>query len=374
MSTFDWITQAARLREQGGAFALVSVLRVQAPASARPGDKALVLADGTIHGWIGGGCAQPAVLRTVRQALQDGRARSVRITPSAQGSERDLGDVLEFGMACHSGGTLELFIDPVLADPLLVVIGNTPVARSLVSLAPQLGLRVAWAGVGLQEQEVEGVQCLAGDDPQLLRRELGEGGFVVVATQGQRDLQGLRAALALRAAGIWFVASARKASVLRQSLIASGADAGAVQAIVAPAGTPISAHTPPEIALSVLAAVVAARRAGAQAARAVPAPQPLGAAAGAPEDLAPAPQAASCCGHGAAAAEPAVPQPASCCGHGAAAAEPAVPQAASCRGHGASSAEPAVPEAASCCGHGASSPEALRPAEHAAQTPSCCGH
>ena len=94
MTSFDWITQAACLREQGHAFALVSVLRVQAPASARAGDKALVLADGTIHGWIGGGCAQPAVLRTVRQALADGRARSVRITPAAQGSERDLGDVL----------------------------------------------------------------------------------------------------------------------------------------------------------------------------------------------------------------------------------------------------------------------------------------
>ncbi len=339
MPSFDWITQAARLREQGRAFALVSVLRVQAPASARPGDKALVLADGTIHGWIGGGCAQPAVLRTVRQALQDGRARSVRITPAAQGSERDLGDVLEFGMACHSGGTLELFVDPVLADPLLVVIGNTPVARSLVSLAPQLGLRVAWAGVGLRQQEAEGVQCIASDDPEVLRRELGDGGFVVVATQGQRDLQGLRAALALRAGGVWFVASARKAAVLRESLIASGADALAVQAIVAPAGTPISAHTPPEIALSVLAAVVAARRAGVPAIEAAQAaPQ---ASIAAIDPVAPGASAeGECCGHGAPAAEPAVREAASRCGHGS-------PQAAAAAGQPV----PAAAGSHSCCGH-----------------------
>ena len=347
MSSFDWITQAARLREQGRAFALVSVLRVQAPASARPGDKALVLADGTIHGWIGGGCAQPAVLRTVRQALQDGRARSVRITPAAQGSERDLGDVLEFGMACHSGGTLELFVDPVLADPLLVVIGNTPVARSLVSLSPQLGLRVAWAGVGLQQQEACGVQCIASDDPEVLRRELGDGGFVVVATQGQRDLQGLRAALALQAGGVWFVASARKAAVLRESLVASGADALAVQAIVAPAGTPISAHTPPEIALSVLAAVVAARRAGvppiqqapAAAAAGLPAVEPVASGASAP---------GACCGHRAQVQQAPAPAPesASCCGHRSA-------QSAAPAEQPAPTEQPAPAAAAihSCCGH-----------------------
>lgn len=342
MSTFDWITQAARLREQGRAFALVSVLRVQAPASARPGDKALVLADGTIHGWIGGGCAQPAVLRTVRQALQDGRARSVRITPAAQGSERDLGDVLEFGMACHSGGTLELFVDPVLADPLLVVIGNTPVARSLVSLAPQLGLRVAWAGVGLQAQEAGGVLCIASDDPEVLRRELGDGGFVVVATQGQRDLQGLRAALAMRPGGVWFVASARKAAVLRESLIAAGSDARAVESIVAPAGTPISAHTPPEIALSVLAAVVAARRAGVPVAGGGREPASEQAPAGEPEAAAAGAAAASCCAHRAAAPEPGAAEGGSCCGH----------HAQQARADAASEVPaPAAAVSHSCCGH-----------------------
>ena len=92
--------------------------------STSPGafDKAVVTADGNLHGWVGGGCAQPAVVRTVRQVLNDGRARLIRIAPTDDGHERDLGDVLEFGMACHSGGTLELFVDPVLPHAQLVVL------------------------------------------------------------------------------------------------------------------------------------------------------------------------------------------------------------------------------------------------------------
>ena len=86
-----------------------------------------------MHGWVGGGCAQPAVVRAVRQVLADGHARLIRIAPTAEDAERDLGDVLEFGMACHSGGTLELFVDPVLPRAQLVVIGASPVAQALCS-------------------------------------------------------------------------------------------------------------------------------------------------------------------------------------------------------------------------------------------------
>jgi xanthine dehydrogenase accessory factor len=95
----------------------------------------------------------------------------------------------------------------------------------------------------------------------LLGSQLAPGGWAVVATQGRRDLQGLKAALALQPRRTWFVASARKGAVLKESLIASGEDAARVNAIVAPAGAAIGPQTPEEIALSVLAAVVAARRA-----------------------------------------------------------------------------------------------------------------
>lgn len=242
MNATDVLAAAQRLQTEQQPFALVSVLRVQAPASAQAGDKAVVTADGIAAGWIGGGCAQPAVMKTVRQALADGRARLLRISPAEEGQVRELGDVLEFGMACHSGGTLELFVDPVLPVARLVVIGETPLAQALATLAPHVGL-----------------QTLAVSDEA--SAAIPPGAFVVVATQGRRDLPGLRTALKLRPRQVFFVASARKGAVLKAALKEAGEDAAAVDAIVAPAGQPIGAQTPPEIALSVLAAVVAARRA-----------------------------------------------------------------------------------------------------------------
>lgn len=296
----DWIHAATRLQTQQQPFALVTVLRVQPPASAKAGDKALVTADGAIHGWIGGGCAQPAVVKTVRQALQDGQPRTIRITPTDETAERNLGDVLEFGMACHSGGTLELFIDPVLPAAHLVVLGDSPVAQALVGLAPRVGFTVSVVADGASaERFPDARSVVSSDDPVHVAAELPSSGFAVVATQGRRDLQGLKAALALQPRSLWFVASARKAGVLKQTLVASGEDQARVAAIRAPAGEPIGAQTAEEIALTVLMAVVAARRSPGHAAA-----SPIRAEAGAAKAAAAeavstataSASASSCCG------------------------------------------------------------------------------
>ena len=289
------ISAAHRLQSSGTPYALVSVVRALAPASARPGDKAVVTADGQMQGWVGGGCAQPAVLRTVRQVLADGHARLIRIAPTEERHEKDLGDVLEFGMSCHSGGTLELFVDPVLPRPQLVVIGASPVAQGLAELAPRTGFAVTVVAHEADRAAFTDAQrVLTGDDPLVVVPQVAPGAWVVVATQGRRDVQGLRLALALQARQVSFVASERKAQVLRDSLVAAGADAQAVAAIVAPAGLPMAAETPQEIALSVLAAIVAQRR------RSTAAPAPTPAAASVAEP-APVPQrsaaaAHDCCG------------------------------------------------------------------------------
>ncbi len=263
MQALPILDTAQRLQQQGEPFCLVSVLRVQAPASARPGDKAVVTAERIVDGWIGGGCAQPAVQRTVRQALADGRARIIRISPAEEGEARELQDVLEFGMACHSGGTLELFVDPVLPQARLVIVGDSPLAAALSSLAPRVGLPVTvLAHEADAARFADAEHVWPSDDAAAAAEHVAPGAFVVVATQGRRDLQGLRAALALQARRIFFVASARKAQVLKAALIEAGHAPQAVQAIVAPAGQAIGAQTPAEIALSVLAAVVAARRGG----------------------------------------------------------------------------------------------------------------
>ncbi|MFT3817352.1 MAG: XdhC family protein [Rubrivivax sp.] len=301
------ITAAHRLQSSGTPYALVSVVRALAPASARPGDKAVVTADGRMQGWVGGGCAQPAVIRTVRQVLADGHARMIRIAPTEEGHEKDLGDVLEFGMACHSGGTLELFVDPVLPRPQLVVIGASPVAQSLAELAPRTGFAVTVIAHDADRAAfADSERLIATDEPAVVAPQVAPGAWVVVATQGRRDVQALRLALALQARQVSFVASERKAKVLKDSLVAAGADAEAVAAIVAPAGYPMAAETPQEIALSVLAAVVSHRRRGTAArdAAAAPAPAfalPAEAASSASPVIAPLPALAggdgrSCCG------------------------------------------------------------------------------
>jgi xanthine dehydrogenase accessory factor len=317
MNRHEWITQAARLQSAEQPFALVTVLSAQAPTSGKAGDKAVVTAEGQIHGWIGGGCAQPAVLKTVRRALLDGLSRKIRIAPSDESAERDLGDVLEFGMACHSGGTLELFIDPVMPSATLTVVGDSPVARALVSLAPRVGLRVAVVAQGAVAADFpDADQVIASDEVSLARGQLSSTPFVVVATQGRRDLQGLKAALALQPQTLWFVSSAKKAGVLRGSLVASGEDPAAVARIVAPAGEFIGAQTPEEIALSVLTSVVAARRGREAQAAAVPETAatavlaPAASSCGGSAKKAPAPQAAA----PVALASVATPAKPSCCG------------------------------------------------------------
>ena len=317
MNRHEWITQAARLQTAEQPFALVTVLSAQAPTSGKAGDKAVVTAEGQIHGWIGGGCAQPAVLKTVRRALLDGLPRKIRISPSDESAERDLGDVLEFGMACHSGGTLELFIDPVMPSATLTVVGDSPVARALVSLAPRVGLRVAVVAQGAVAADfLDADQVIASDEVSLARGQLSSTPFVVVATQGRRDLQGLKVALALQPQTLWFVSSAKKAGVLRGSLVASGEDPAAVARIVAPAGEFIGAQTPEEIALSVLTSVVAARRGREAQAAAVPETAatsvlaPAASSCGGSAKKASAPQAAA----PVALASVATPAKPSCCG------------------------------------------------------------
>ena len=286
------LATAQRLQQAGTPYALVSVTRALPPASAHPGDKAVVTADGHLHGWVGGGCAQPAVLKTVKQALEDGRARLIRIAPSQEGEVRDLGDVLEFGMACHSGGTLELFVDPVLPRAQLVVIGSSPVAAGLVQLAPRVGFAVTLVAHEADAAAWPDAQrVVPTDDPTPVAAQIAPGAWVVVATQGRRDVQALRLALALQARQVSFVASAKKAQVLKDSLVTAGADAAAVAAIVAPAGYPMAASTPEEIALSVLAAVVSARRGAA-----LTAAEPVTAPVAAVPALPPAAPVKSCCG------------------------------------------------------------------------------
>ena len=258
---------AAELRTRGVPFVLATVVRCESPTSAKPGAKGIVDTEGRISGWIGGGCAQPAVIAAARKALADGQPRLIRISPTKGGQAEE--GIQDFSMTCHSGGTLDIFLEPFALRPSLLVIGASPTALALVRLAEQTGFDVFAAAPGADADMFPGArQVLDGTD--LSGLTCGTPGFVVVATQGKRDEPSLESALATGARYIACIASERKAAKLRTYLKERGHDSLRVDSVVSPAGVEIGAVTPEEIALSVLAGLVKARREGGAVAASAP--------------------------------------------------------------------------------------------------------
>lgn len=287
------LDRAGALKAQGQAFVIATVVRAESPTSAKPGAKAIVTTDGELLGWIGGGCAQPAVLDTARKALADGRSRLIRVSPK-RGTVIEPG-ILDFGMTCHSGGTLDIFIDPVIARPALAIVGTSPVAQTLAVLAHRTGFAVHAAGAGATTDLFpDAVDCL--DGLQLDGLSGAAPAFVIVATQGKRDETALKAALALEPDYLGFVASARKAAKIKEQLRRDGCDPAQVARIVAPVGIEIGAITPEEIAVSVLGALVQARRLGQVVDRAGAERQPRAGAAGLSAGSPAGSEDAACCG------------------------------------------------------------------------------
>ncbi|MDX1437193.1 MAG: XdhC family protein, partial [Anaerolineales bacterium] len=136
-------------RRAGKAVALATVVRVEKPSSARPGDSALITADGQFSGWVGGSCAQPTILREALKALKDGNPRFVRLTPPEKRAGVPAENVIEVALTCISGGTLEVYIEPIMPQPQLIAIGHLPVIQGLVKLAGPLDYEITVAGLDL---------------------------------------------------------------------------------------------------------------------------------------------------------------------------------------------------------------------------------
>ena len=249
LSTQNLDDRQRALRAEGTPYALATVVRAMGSSSALPGAKAVVSAEGEIlEGWMGGGCARGAIGRAARIAVSRNDPVFVALRPDeeleAQGVEpcetRD-GMIYERN-GCASKGSLDIYVEPYVPSPDLVVLGEGPVAAALAALAGPLDFR------------------LREDPPRQAGRPGRGAAFVVVATQGRGDAAALEAALAAEPAYLAFVGSHRKAAALKQKLAAKGHPAEALDRVVAPAGLPIGAATPEEIALSILAQIVATRR------------------------------------------------------------------------------------------------------------------
>jgi len=255
----ELLRMAAELAGREEPFVLAVVVRRQPASSAQAGDMALITAAGEFHGWLGGSCTQPTVVREARRALADGRPRLLALSPDPEAERRP--GVAVFPMTCHSGGSVEIYLDPILPATRLLVFGASPIARALATLGRAMGYSVAALMDGEAEEGVAAPAAGSAGDPLAP----GARSYAVVATMGERDEEAIRAALALRPAYLGVVASARRFAQVRESLLARGVAAAALDSIRSPAGVAIGAQEPAEIAVSVLAEIVALRHAAAAA-------------------------------------------------------------------------------------------------------------
>ena len=238
----DLLARAYDLRRQGEPFVLATVVRCVRPTSAKPGAKAIIRRDGTVSGWIGGSCAEPVIVRESLQALRDGRPRFVALVGEGGSGPGRQDGVREYPMSCHSGGTIEIFVEPVLPRPALLLVGAGPVIETLEKLGSAMDFAVTRSSEGAA--------------PLNAAVSAASNVFIVVASHGSFDEDALEQALQTDARYVSLVASRRRATAVMQALRDRGVPRERLARLKAPAGLDIGAVTPEEIAVSILAEII----------------------------------------------------------------------------------------------------------------------
>lgn len=243
MDVYDQFKEL-RAREEG--FVLATVVAYKSPQSAKPGSKAIIKADGEMIGWIGGGCVQPIVLREAKEALRNGKPKLLTISPDEP--RDDWKGVESYRMTCEGGGSLEIYLEPFLPKPQLLIVGRSPVAQTLADLGQMLDFKVILPDPS---------------DLSLVRSQIDENTFVVVATMGNGDEEGLLAVIGTRPRYLGLVASEKKSQALFEYARETGASDEDIAVFKCPAGIELGGETLAEIALSVAAQLVQVRRSSA---------------------------------------------------------------------------------------------------------------
>src|SRR5580698_3307920 len=246
MEGLDVLAEMGELTRRGEPFALATVVWRQSPSSSQPGARAIITAGGELHGWIGGACAEPVVIREARQVIASGKARLLLL-----GTPEQFGAAVPDGMtvvpiSCQSEGAIEVYIEPVLPAPHLVVVGVSPMAHTLASLARALGWRTELTG-----------------GPDFATARADERSMIVVATQGHDDEDVLERAVAARPAYLGLVGSRRRGAAVLGYLAERGVPQDQLDRVRVPAGLDLGSTTHQEIAVAVLAELVQLRASGA---------------------------------------------------------------------------------------------------------------
>jgi len=255
----DFYDEIQTLRNHGNPFVLATVVRAEKPTSAKVGAKAIVTEDGALTGWIGGSCAEPTVRREAKKALQDGQARLLRLCPAEKMGQAPQEGVIEVALTCISGGTLEIYIEPQLAQPHLVVIGHLATAEALVRLGHAMGWRLSLMGLEVSSERFPGADHVF-DHLDFSKVAVTKHTQIVVASHGNYDEDMLVAALQSEAPYVAFIASKTRTNAVLQYLREASLTDEQISRLKYPAGLDIGSVTPEEIALSILAEIVQRRR------------------------------------------------------------------------------------------------------------------
>lgn len=271
MHSLDVLAEASELARRGEPVALATVVWRQGPSSSKLGSRALITASGELRGWIGGACAEPVVIREARQVIEFGTARLLLLGPAGEpGSAGPAGPagpvpdgVTVVPISCQSEGALQVYIEPFLPTPSLVIVGGSPMAQTLAGLA---------AAIGWRARLVAGEEFTAAD--------ADERTLVVIATQGHHDEEAIEQAVTARPAYLGLVASPKRGAAVLGYLAERGVPADLLARVKVPAGLDLGPTTHQEIAVAILAELVQARARGTLAS---PAHQTPAASAAPPE-------------------------------------------------------------------------------------------
>jgi xanthine dehydrogenase accessory factor len=255
---WDVLEQAAELKRQGQAFALATVVWRQGPSSGKQGSRAIITSSGELHGWIGGACAEPVVIREARQVITDGMPRLLLLGTSEQFGAAVPDGIAVVPISCQSEGALEVYIEPVLPTSHLVVVGRSPMAHTLVDLARALGWRSELF-----------------DGPEFTTAAVDRRAMVVVATQGHGDEDAVEQAVAGEPVYVGLVASRRRGESVLGYLAQRGVPADQLDRVRFPAGLDLGPTSHLEVAVAILAELVQLRAGGALVGSATAAPAPV---------------------------------------------------------------------------------------------------
>jgi xanthine dehydrogenase accessory factor len=239
---------AADLHRRHRPYVVATVVWSRGPSSGKRGGAALIEPDGTLHGWIGGACAEPAVIREARRVIKDGEPVLMYLGPAEEMDGVGREGVVTVPISCSSEGALEVFMEPVLPKPHVVVVGKSPAVRQLAKLLDAMD----WRSTVVPDDELE----------QLTDLGVDEATAVVVATQGHADEPALEAALTTPAGYIGLVASAKRGESVLGYLRDRGYESAELRRIHTPAGIDLGPIQHSEIAVAVLAELVAVRTSG----------------------------------------------------------------------------------------------------------------